>query len=319
MVCPKNGKIIAAYQHQLFMIRHPNLLLMSGKEYFLDRYEQLGWKYSEIKLRQSIRINDTNADEKNIVARLKSRGAELEKIPFLKNGYWIKAAKFSMGITSEYLLGLFSIQEAAAQIPATLFTDLKDKLVLDACAAPGGKTVQLADLMYNTGAVIALDSEKRRLTALSNHLERCRVKNTIVYIIDARQASGLNLKFDRILLDVPCSGNFAADSLWFNRRNMEDVERNAKLQKEILTEATRILKDDGEIVYSTCSLEPEEDELNINWAIRNLNLQVETIDCYGYEALTNVFGQQLDRSISKCRRIWPGQTQGFFASKLKRA
>lgn len=301
------------------MIRHLNLLLMSGKEYFLNRYEQLGWKHSEIKLRQTIRINNANADEKNIIARLKSRGAELEKIPFLKNGYWINDAKFSMGITSEYLLGLFSIQEAAAQIPATLFTDLIDKLVLDACAAPGGKTVQLADLMHNTGAVIALDNEKRRLTALSNHLERCRVKNTIVYMMDARQASSLNMKFDRILLDVPCSGNFAADSLWFNRRNMEDVERNAKLQKEILTEAARILKDGGEIVYSTCSLEPEEGELNIDWAIRNLNLQVETIDCYGHEALTSVFGKQLDRSISKCRRIWPDQTQGFFVSKLKRA
>lgn len=319
MVCPKNGKIIAAYQHQLFMIRHPTLLLMSGKEYFLNRYEQLGWKHSEIKLRQTIRINNANADEKNIIARLKSRGAELEKIPFLKNGYWINDAKFSMGITSEYLLGLFSIQEAAAQIPATLFTDLIDKLVLDACAAPGGKTVQLADLMHNTGAVIALDNEKRRLTALSNHLERCRVKNTIVYMMDARQASSLNLKFDRILLDVPCSGNFAADRLWFNRRNMEDVERNAKLQREILSEAARILKDGGEIVYSTCSLEPEEGELNIDWAIRNLNLQVETIDCYGHEALTSVFGKQLDRSISKCRRIWPDQTQGFFVSKLKRA
>src|SRR4030066_1801591 len=232
MVCPKNGKIIAAYQHQLFMIRHPSLLLMSCKEYFLNRYEQLGWKYSEIKLRQTIRINNTNADEKNIVARLKSRGAELEKIPFLKNGYWINTAKFSMGLTSEYLLGLFSIQEAAAQIPATLFTDLKDKLVLDACAAPGGKTVQLADLMYNTGAVIALDNAKRRLTALSNHLERCRLKNTIVYLIDARQASSLIMEFDRILLDLPCPGNFAADPDWLKRRTLADIERNSKVQRE---------------------------------------------------------------------------------------
>jgi 16S rRNA C967 or C1407 C5-methylase (RsmB/RsmF family) len=96
------------------------------------------------------------------------------------------------------------------------------------------------------------------------------------------------------------------------------VERNAKLQREILTEAAKVLKDDGEIVYSTCSLEPEENELNIEWAIKNLNLQVEKINCYGEKASTNIFGKQLDSSIENCRRIWPGQTQGFFVCKLKK-
>jgi len=213
---------------------------------------------------------------------------------------------------------LYSIQEAAAQIPATLFTELGNKIVLDACAAPGGKTVQLADLMNNTGTIMALDIKKQRLTALSNHLERCHVNNTIVYHMDARQASRLRIKFDRILLDVPCSGNFASDPDWFSRRTVRDVERNAKLQREILTEAAEALKDDGEIVYSTCSLEPEEDELNINWAIKNLNLQVEKISCYGEKALTSIFGKQLDSSIENCRKIWPGKTQGFFVCKLKK-
>jgi NOL1/NOP2/sun family putative RNA methylase len=291
---------------------------MSGKEFFVNRYEKLGWKYEYIELRQAIRINAMNAKEADVVKRLQSLGIELEKISFLKNGYWISKSKFSVGATSEYLLGLYSIQEAAAQVPATLFTELKNKMVLDACAAPGGKTVQLADLMNNTGAIIALDIKKQRLTALSNHLERCHVNNTIVYKMDARQASQFKMKFDRILLDVPCSGNFAADPDWFSRRTVRDVERNAKLQREILTEVAKVLKDDGEIVYATCSLEPEEDELNINWAIKNLNLQVEKISCYGEKALTNVFGKQLDSSIENCRRIWPGKTQGFFVCKLKK-
>jgi NOL1/NOP2/sun family putative RNA methylase len=291
---------------------------MSGKEFFVKRYEMLGWKYEDVKPKQAIRINSMNAKEEHVVKRLESLGIKLEKIPFLKSGYWIQHSKFSVGATAEYLLGYYSIQEAAAQIPATLFTELKNKVVLDACAAPGGKTVQLADLMENTGVIIALDVKMQRLTALTNHLERCRVKNTIVYNLDAREASKLGIKFDCVLLDVPCSGNFSTDEDWFNRRALKDVKRNAKLQREILAEAAKVLGDEGEIVYATCSLEPEENELNIDRAIKNLNLQVEEINCYGERALTKIFGKRLDSSVEKCRRIWPGKTQGFFVCKLKK-
>jgi NOL1/NOP2/sun family putative RNA methylase len=291
---------------------------MSGKPFFTDRYEKLGWEFKEIHLKRAIRINTMNAEKTDVLERLRSQGVKLEKIPFLENGIWIQKSRFSVGATNEYLLGSYSIQEAAAQIPATLFTNLKDKLVLDACAAPGGKTIQLADLMQNSDTIVALDVEKRRLMALANHLERCRVCNTIVYRKDARQVSELGIKFDRILLDVPCSGNFAADKEWFNRRTLQDVEKNSELQKAILAEAAKVLKDDGEIVYSTCSLEPEENELNVDWAMRKLALRVEDIDCYGEHGLAEIFGKRLDSSIEKCRRIWPSLTQGFFICKFKK-
>ncbi|MGQ9552450.1 MAG: RsmB/NOP family class I SAM-dependent RNA methyltransferase [Candidatus Bathycorpusculaceae bacterium] len=291
---------------------------MSNKEFFVKRYGELGWRFEEAKPRQAIRLNTINGREADTVKRLESLGVELEKVPFLRSGYWVNKVKFSIGATTEYLTGLYSIQDAAAQIPATLFTKLKNKIVLDACAAPGGKTVQLGDLMRNTGAIVALDVKRQRLAALSNHLERCHVSNVIVYHLDARVASQLEMKFDRILLDVPCSGNFTTDKDWFKRRTIKDVEKNAAIQREILTEATKILKDDGEIVYSTCSLEPEEDELNIDWAIGALNLQAEKIDCHGDKGLARVFGRKLDGSIENCRRIWPGETQGFFVCKLKK-
>jgi 16S rRNA C967 or C1407 C5-methylase (RsmB/RsmF family) len=140
----------------------------------------------------------------------------------------------------------------------------------------------------------------------------------MVYDRDARYTSGLKLKFDRILLDVPCSGNFAADEHWFERRTLRDVERNARLQREILTETAKCLKDEGEIVYSTCSLEPEEDELNMDWATKNLNLQIEKAASPGQNGVTEVFGIELDTSISLCKRIWPRDTQGFFVCKLKK-
>ncbi|MEM3765599.1 MAG: RsmB/NOP family class I SAM-dependent RNA methyltransferase [Candidatus Bathyarchaeia archaeon] len=294
------------------------LFLMFGKEFFVNRYRRLGWEFRDVTPRQAVRLNLLNAKSVDVVRRLKSLGVELEKIPFLQNSYWIVRSDFSVGATVEYLLGYYSIQEAAAQIPATLFTDLKGKFVLDACAAPGGKTVQMADLMENTGVIVALDVDKRRLAALMNQLERCRVKNTVVYQLDARRVSKLGLKFDRILLDVPCSGNFAADKEWFRRRTLQDIKRNARLQRQILAEAAKVLKDDGEMVYATCSLEPEENELNIDWAIRKLGLETVEINCYGEEAPVEVFGKKLDSSVRRCRRIWPEKTQGFFVCKLKK-
>ncbi len=291
---------------------------MSGKEFFIDRYERLGWHFQEVTLRQAIRVNNTNSKGKKLTQRLSDLGLNLQKIPFLESGYWVLNSKVSAGATAEYLLGYYSIQEAAAQIPVSVFTRLKGKKVLDVAAAPGGKTIHLADLMENLGGIVALDVDKWRLNALVNHVERCRVSNVVVYLLDSRQASSLGFKFDRVLVDAPCSGNFSADKNWFSNRTLKDVERNAGLQREIITEAVGSLSDEGEMVYSTCSLEPEENELNIDWAIKNLNLQTEEIYCYGEKALTNVFGKQLDPSIKNCKRLWPGETQGFFVCKLKK-
>jgi 16S rRNA C967 or C1407 C5-methylase (RsmB/RsmF family) len=138
---------------------------MSGKEFFTSRYQKLGWQFQEPHLRQAIRINKMTPKGKHLLERLEGLGVQLEKIPFLEQGYWVKTSKVSVGATAEYLLGFYSIQEAAAQIPSTLFSGLRGKRVLDAAAAPGGKTVQLADLMENSGVLVALDVDKRRLNA----------------------------------------------------------------------------------------------------------------------------------------------------------
>jgi NOL1/NOP2/sun family putative RNA methylase len=278
----------------------------------------MGWSYKQVKLRQAIRINTMNAGKDNILSRLESLGIALKKIRFLEDGYWIRKSKFSVGATAEYLLGLYSIQEAAAQIPATLFTELENKTVLDACASPGGKTVQLANIMKNSGLIVALEIKQRKMFPLVNQLERSRVTNTIVYNMDAKDASKFNMRFDCILLDVPCSGNPIIDKDWFNKRKIQDVHRNARRQRQILAEAVRVTRDGGEIVYATCSMEPEENELNIDWATGALNVKVEEINCHGKSGLTNIFGKELDSSIKNCRRIWPEQSQGFFVCKLRK-
>jgi NOL1/NOP2/sun family putative RNA methylase len=291
---------------------------MSKKDFFISRYNQLGWNFVNIRPNQAVRINNNYTEPEKLLTRLKNSGIILEKIPFLKNGYWVTKSKVSVGATAEYLLGFYSIQGAASQIPASLFTKIKGKKVLDACSAPGGKTVQLSNLMGNTGLIVALDVNKRRLRALSNHLERCHISNAIVYLLDARQSLLLNLKFGRILIDAPCSGNFTMDKNWFNRRTLKDIKQNTRLQREILVKCVDCLGDHGEIVYSTCSLEPEENELNMDWAITNLNLKIEKIDCYGEKGKINIFGKKLNNTITRCRRIWPGKTQGFFVCKLRK-
>lgn len=292
---------------------------MSGRQFFIDRYKELGWEFEDVGPKQAIRVNATNSEPSDTIGRLQGLGVALSKIPFLQYGYWVDRAGFSLGATSEYLLGLYSIQEAAAQIPVTVFLELMERTVLDACAAPGGKTVQLADLMLNTGQINALDIEKQRLMALSNQLERCRVRNAVVYQKDARKVSRLKMKYDCILLDVPCSGNFVTDEKWFQRRTLKDIRRNAVLQRQILQATAKMLEQNGEIVYSTCSLEPEEDEINIDWAVRNLNLKVERVEAYGCNGLTEFSNLHLDKSIENCKRIWPNPTQGFFVCKLKKA
>jgi len=293
-------------------------LLMSSKQFFVNRYKNLGWKYKKPSLKKTIRINTMNASEDTVVLKLEKRGIKLEKVPFLDKGYWIQKSRFSVGATAEYLLGLYSIQEAAAQIPVTLFTELANKTVLDTCASPGGKTVQMASIMNNTGMIVALDLKQRKMFPLVNQLERSRVTNTAAYNMDAKEATKLDTKFDCVLLDVPCSGNPITDWDWFNKRTMEDIHRNARRQRQIIAEATKVTKTGGAIVYATCSLEPEENEFNMDWAVKNLPLKIEKINCYGEKGLTKVFDQNLDASIGKAKRIWPYKTQGFFMCKLKK-
>jgi NOL1/NOP2/sun family putative RNA methylase len=207
-------------------------------------------------------------------------------------------------------------------LPAEILIPEENDLVLDMCAAPGSKTTQLAMMMNNKGRIIALELNNPRLPSLQNNLERCGVTNTIVYKKDARYADDLNLEFDKILLDAPCSGNFANDENWFEERIVEDLKQISKTQKQLLESALNVLKPGGFLVYSTCSLEPEENELNIDWLLKvHKNVSLEKINLeIGVPGLTNVFGQEMNNEISKCRRLWPHKTgtQGFFLAKIRK-
>jgi NOL1/NOP2/sun family putative RNA methylase len=285
----------------------------------MKRYNLLGCSCKSIALKQSLRVNTLRIDENKIVDRLKKLGVKLSKISFTDYGYYYDA-KFSLGATAEYLNGYYYLQEAASQLPPQILNPKPEEAVLDMCAAPGSKTTALAQYMHNKGTIIALDSEPRRLFALRNNIERCGIANTIIYKKDARFVFDLGIEFDRILLDAPCSGNYVIEEDFFLKKNLEGIRERSRLQKELLKAAVKVLKKGGTLVYSTCSLEPEEDEMNIDWLLSKYpGMRLEDTGLrIGDSGLTNVFGKKLNPEISKCRRFWPEKTgtEGFFIAKL---
>ncbi len=288
----------------------------------LKRYAQLGCSCNAaVAPRHTLRVNTLKIDAKGLVQRLSALKVKLEKISYLDHGYFYDA-KFSLASTSEYLQGYFYIQEAASQLPVHALDVQPGQTVLDMAACPGSKTTQIAQYLNNSGMIVALDVDSRRLFSLRNNLERCGVTNTVLYKKDARFAFDLGMQFDRILLDAPCSGNYAIEKDFFKMKNLPGILERARIQKELLKAAVHVLKKGGVLVYSTCSLEPEENELNINWLLKKYpEMQLEeTRISVGEPGLTTIFSEKLDPSLAKCRRLWPEKTgtQGFFIAKLKK-
>jgi tRNA (cytosine40_48-C5)-methyltransferase len=287
---------------------------------FLERYTQLGESFEpkSISIKQALRVNTLKIADKELIARLNAR---LEKITYLEHGYTFES-DFTVGAMPEHFLGMIYIQEGASQISAEILDPKPGELVLDMCAAPGSKTTQMAAMMGNKGEIIALDANNPRLPSIKNNLERCGVRNCLLYKKDAVYVEDLRLEFDKILLDAPCSGNFALEKDWFEKRDIAGINENAKMQLRLLESAIAVLKKGGTLVYSTCSLEPEENEMNINWLLNKYsNIKLEKIEKkIGDPGMTDVFGQKLREEIKLCRRLWPHKTgtQGFFLAKLSK-
>lgn len=290
-----------------------------GAGFFLDRYRQMGHELSgDERSHQAIRVNTLRTSKNELVRRLDSRGFRLTDIPWLRDGLYVDGGESSAGASFEYLLGLYSMQEAASQSPAEILAPKSNDVVLDMCAAPGGKTTQIAAWMGNHGAIIAVDIRRDRLYALENNLERMGVENCVAYVGEVAKMDYNGTLFDGILLDAPCSGNYVTDRSWFNKRSLADVKNNAAKQRELLGAAVDLLKSGGNLVYTTCSLEPEEDELNVQWLLDNHVIKLKEIEGPGSPALTDVLGTVLNPEVAKCRRFWPEETgtQGFFVAKV---
>jgi len=288
---------------------------------FMQRYAQLGERFEPagIHAQSCIRVNTLKITTAALQERLETKGARLIPVPFLDDAFYYEAS-FSLGATPEYLLGYYYLQDAASQLPAIVLGPSAGDLVLDMAASPGGKTTQMAAMMHNEGSIIALDVNSHRLGALRNNCERLNVRNVLMLKKDARFCLDLKMYFSKILLDAPCSGNFCVEPSFFDIKTLQGVVERSRLQKELFKAAARVLAPGGTLVYSTCSLEPEENELLVHWALAKYpELQlVPTGLRVGDPGLVQVFGQELSPEIAKCRRFWPHKTgtEGFFIAKF---
>jgi len=288
-----------------------------SRDDFIELYQSLGATLTGDEVTpKTLRVNPLATDESTLMETLTAQGVKLEKIPFLDYGYKIISSPFSLGASVEYLLGHYFLQETASQLPAQILSPSGDDTVLDMASAPGGKTTQMAAYMGNGGSITAVDVNRLRLYALENNLERMGVRNTVVYNMDSLDLPDEPM-FTKVLLDAPCSGNYVTDSRWFWKRKKSHIQHNFMVQRKLLAKAVALLEKGGILLYATCSLEPEENELNVQWLLDHHDVKLDDIDAPGSPGVTEIFGDQLDESIKKCRRLWPNDvgTQGFFIAR----
>jgi len=276
-------------------------------------------------LQESITVNQLRTTDAELEKRLAEKGFLLEKIPWAEHGYFINASPYSIGSSTEHLLGYYYVQGAASMLPAEELKPKAGDVAVDMCAAPGGKTIQLAQCMKNKGALIALEKNRERLKSLRANTERCGVENMVLVRADATglpELIGEN-SADKILLDAPCSGEGVIRKQ-FDRANtisQADFDSCAILQKELMASAIKALKTNGVLVYSTCSLSPEENEYVIQYALENLGVELLPVGLkIGRPGYTSIFGRELSKGMEQTRRIFPHEqnTEGFYIAKLRK-
>lgn len=299
------------------------------KEKFIQRYSNLTdfEKFKEYSLkysRSSIRVNTLKIGVNELYNRL-SDTWELTPVPWCSEGFFVRnyEGRRDVGNLSEHSLGYFFVQEASAMLPVLALDPMPGEFVLDMCASPGAKTTQLAQYMKNEGLIVANDYKKDRNKALALNIQRCGVLNTAMTLGDSRRFK--NFQFDRILIDAPCSGtgtirkSLKTLKIW----NPNMIRRLCITQRELIYTAFNNLKPGGVLVYSTCSVEPEENEGVVSSLLEkdsaaetekvNLNIK-HSSPVREFEGRT--FHEGVENSI----RIWPqdNDTDGFFLCRIRK-
>ena len=209
----------------------------------------------------SMRVNKLKYSEEEFEEFLKEKDIQIIKkvdtVYYVNSGLIINSEEFKAG--------KIIAQDASSYLAAKNLGVMPNELVLDICAAPGGKTAVLAEEMKNSGEVIAIDIHQHKIKLIDTNMKKLGIDIVKAIVMDARNVNKQGRKFDKILVDVPCSGygviRKKPEILYSKDR--ENVEELAKLQLEILNSAADILKDGGELIYSTCTITDEENTNNI--------------------------------------------------------
>ncbi|MDD5162625.1 MAG: RsmB/NOP family class I SAM-dependent RNA methyltransferase [Candidatus ainarchaeum sp.] len=233
-----------------------------------------------------------------------------------------------IGKAIEHLLGYYYVQEVSSMMPAFALEPKPGEFVLDLCASPGSKTTQIAALMENSGAIIANDRAVDRIISLCSNLERCAVGNTIVTKEDAiflcQEMGSINLEFDKILVDVPCSGegNIRSNPKTLITWSIGAIRQLSDLQKKIAISASALLKKGGTMVYSTCTHAPEENEEVVSYLAQKKGLVIEkaSLPLKSRHGIKEWGKSSFVEGIENACRIYPqdNDCEGFFVAKLKK-
>ncbi len=274
-------------------------------------------------LRRSIRVNTLKITVADFLQLVAPYGWQLTPVPWCAEGFWIERDDddvLPLGSTAEHLSGLFYIQEASSMLPvAALFADGEmPERVMDVAAAPGSKTTQIAARMGNHGAILANEFSASRVKVLHANISRCGINNVALTHFDGRVfGAALPECFDAILLDAPCSGEGVVrkDPDALKNWSPESNQEIAATQRELIDSAFHALRPGGTLVYSTCTLNREENEEVVNWLLQTYPQAVEvlTLDSLfpqAREALTDEGFLHVFPQIFDC--------EGFFVARLRK-
>lgn len=233
-----------------------------------------------------------------------------------------------IGKAPEHLLGYYYIQEISSMMPALVLKPDKEDNVLDLCASPGSKSTQIASMMENKGVFIANDLSLDRIRILSTNAQRCGATNIMITQHDGinlcARLSRIGFKFNKILVDAPCSGEgtLRLSPKTASMFNLNIIKKLSRTQKSLLSSALKILKVGGEIVYSTCTYAPEENEEVISYILDNFPVEIQEVKLplKIREGIIEWQGKKYNETVVKCARIYPhdNNTEGFFIAKLKK-
>ena len=201
--------------------------------------------------------------------------------PIVKHAFIYDKNEYDLGKSIYHLLGCFYLQEPSAMVPSYLLNPQENELVLDMCAAPGGKTIQASFLMNDTGLIIANDLSKSRALILSENVERLGIGNVVVTSNDLSLIYKNHLNcFHKIILDAPCSGSgmFRKEEKMVDDWSYAKVLKNQEIQKQLILIAFDMLSPGGTLCYSTCSYSEEEDEDVASYLLENRDATIKTIN-----------------------------------------
>lgn len=263
-----------------------------------------------------IRVNTIKSTISEVENFLETEGMNFAQRDWNKNFLKINS---NPSKTLFHWLGKYYIQESVSGIPPLVLKPGPDDRVLDMCAAPGSKTTQLAAIMDNRGDILANDRRANRTRSLLSNLYKTGVINTIVTERDGRNLPE-SPKFDKILLDVPCSNEGNLRSSGKKKANMKRIRDLSGLQEKLLDKAFRMCADGGVIVYSTCTFAPEENEMVVSKFKDRGELQEITLDFSHSNGITEWNGENLGNNLEKCVRVYPHQLDsgGIFVAKFEK-